>query len=117
MTYHRLVKGLVRQYRSEVSSMGSVLARQLVDPAYFPYGVSSWESIVSSKKFFVGKTEAISHMEKTGDYLKLWRPRRFGKTLFCNQLAHYYDVLTSGKEEVGIHSLRLANQNVIFNEY
>jgi hypothetical protein len=117
MTYHRLVKGFVRQYRSGVSSMGKAMDHQPVDPAYFPYGDSSWESIASSKKFFVDKTEAISHMEKTGIHLKLWRPRRFRKTLFCDQLAHYYDVLISGKEEIGIHVLRIANQTMIFNEY
>ncbi|RYH10256.1 hypothetical protein EON65_39530 [archaeon] len=67
---------------------------------YFPYGDSSWVSILGNKSFYVDKTKAIEQLESTGKYLKLFRPRRFGKSLFCNQLALYYDVLESGSKEV-----------------
>jgi hypothetical protein len=95
--------------------MGKAMGHQPVDPAYFPYGDSSWESIVSSKKFYADKTEAISLMEKTGIHLKLWRPRRFGKTLFCNQLAHYYDVLKSKDDAVGIRMIHYTRKIIIFH--
>ncbi|RYE55395.1 MAG: hypothetical protein EOP48_10325 [Sphingobacteriales bacterium] len=61
---------------------------------------SSWASIVGNESFYVDKTKAIEQLESTGKYLKLFRPRRFGKSLFCNQLALYYDVLESGSKEV-----------------
>ena len=75
-------------------------AKKILDSSYFPYGANSWEQIVSKKKFFVDNTETISNLEKTGEYLKLWRPRRFGKTLLCDQLALYYDISICGDDTV-----------------
>ena len=69
-------------------------------PSYFPYGICSWSYIVENKNFYIDNTQAIQNMEETGNFLKLWRPRRFGKTFFCSQLEHYYDVLKSGDEKV-----------------
>jgi len=98
-TFGYLLKGLTHDYSTSLVKSNQYSNLIPVKEAYFPYGISSWEGIVSTNRFYVDKTEAISQMEDTGDYLKLWRPRRFGKTLFCNQLAHYYDILKSGKEE------------------
>eukprot|EP01031_Cornospumella_fuschlensis_P009972 gene9972-12226_t len=67
--------------------------------SYFPYGVSSWATIKEDEKFYVDKTKAIEELESVGEHLKLFRPRRFGKSLFCDQLALYYDVLESGSKE------------------
>ena len=58
---------------------------------YFPYGVSNWKTIQSRQSFYVDKTMYIPELERAGYYLKIWRPRRFGKSLFCQQLEYYYD--------------------------
>jgi UDP-N-acetylmuramate-alanine ligase len=36
----------------------------------------------------------------SGDYLKIWRPRRFGKTLVCDMLAEYYDASNSADQVI-----------------
>lgn len=59
--------------------------------SYFPYGNSDWEDIKSTNSFYVDKTMYINELEGAGKYLKIWRPRRFGKSLFCQQLSLYYD--------------------------
>jgi Predicted AAA-ATPase len=64
----------------------------------FPYGASSWASIVEGKKFYIDKTKGIEIMEEHGEFLKVWRPRRSGKSLLCNQLSLYYDVNVSEDE-------------------
>ena len=59
--------------------------------SYFPYGVSDWKDIKSTNAFYVDKTMYIQELERAGKYLKIWRPPRFGKSLFCQQLQFYYD--------------------------
>ena len=61
----------------------------------FPYGVASFEEIRNEKKFFVDNTRFIPLLEKEGKNLFFTRPPRFGKSLFVDTLAHYYDVKTS----------------------
>jgi hypothetical protein len=43
----------------------------------------------------VDKTAYIRTLEASGKFIKIWRPRRFGKTLFCETLAEYYDAAIS----------------------
>ena len=61
----------------------------------FPYGVSGFRQIMAYKSFCVDKTSYIRTLETSGYYLKIWRPRRFGKTLVCDMLAEYYDASNS----------------------
>ena len=56
-----------------------------------PYGISSFEQMVEEKFLFFDRTQAIEKLENAGSFLKIWRPRRSGKSLFCSQLALYYD--------------------------
>ena len=56
-----------------------------------PYGISSFEQIVEENFIFFDRTKAIEKLENAGSYLAIWRPRRSGKSLFCSQLALYYD--------------------------
>ena len=56
-----------------------------------PYGISSFGKMVEEKFLFFDRTQAIEDLENSGSYLKIWRPRRSGKSLFCSQLALYYD--------------------------
>ena len=55
-----------------------------------PYGVINWAEIVR-ECFFVDNTAYIRELEscKTPVFL---RPKRFGKSVVCSMLAHYYDV-------------------------
>ena len=55
-----------------------------------PYGVSNWAEIVR-ECLFVDNTRYIRELEaiKTPVFL---RPKRFGKSVVCSMLAHYYDV-------------------------
>ena len=61
----------------------------------FPYGVACFEGIRNEKKFFVDNTKFIPLLEEEGKNLFFTRPPRFGKSLFVDTLAHYYDVKTS----------------------
>lgn len=70
----------------------------------FPYGISSFELIVSDNFFYVDKSRAIQDLENFGQYVKLWRPRRSGKSLFCSQLSIYYDILVPNEEFKGLFS-------------
>ena len=51
---------------------------------------------------FNREIKAIEELEEYGEYLKCWRPRRSGKSLFCSHLALYYDIKTSEKMEPSV---------------
>ena len=55
-----------------------------------PYDVSNWAELVR-ECFVVDNTRYIRELEaiKTPVFL---RPKRFGKSVVCSMLAHYYDV-------------------------
>jgi len=57
-----------------------------------PYGMSNFRDIKLESYYYVDKTDFIPKIEQYGRYLYLIRPRRFGKSLFLNMLACYYDV-------------------------
>ncbi len=80
---------------------GRAIKRLLVTDSVpkFSNGVSSFKDIVEKKLFYVDKTSYIRKLEMAGNLLKIWRPRRFGKTLVCNMLEEYYDAANS-KEKV-----------------
>ncbi|MBF0117274.1 MAG: AAA family ATPase [Desulfobacterales bacterium] len=58
----------------------------------FAYGVSDFHSIISENYFYVDRTQYINNIEEMGKSLLFLRPRRFGKSLWLNTLANYYDV-------------------------
>ncbi len=58
---------------------------------YLPYGISDFIEVRTQNKYYVDKTMYIPRLEKCGNFLFLIRPRRFGKSLFLNMLAAYYD--------------------------
>ena len=66
----------------------------------FPYGVSRFRKIMADGRFCIDKTSYIRTLETSGDYLKIWRPRRFGKTLVCDMLAEYYDASNSADQVI-----------------
>jgi len=57
-----------------------------------PYGISDFRDLKLENYYYIDKTHFIPKIEQYGRYLYLIRPRRFGKSLFLNMLALYYDV-------------------------
>ena len=55
-----------------------------------PYGVINWAKLVR-ECLFVDNTAYIRTLEKVDTPVFL-RPKRFGKSVVCSMLAHYYDV-------------------------
>ena len=62
-----------------------------------PYGISSFKQLRQNNFYYVDKTQYIPRLEMAGNFLFFIRPRRFGKSLFLNMLAAYYDL--EGQEE------------------
>jgi hypothetical protein len=54
--------------------------------------MSNFQELTLKNYYYVDKTEYIKKFEKTGRFLFLLRPRRFGKSLFLSMLQTYYDV-------------------------
>ncbi|KAJ1400252.1 hypothetical protein B484DRAFT_471205 [Ochromonadaceae sp. CCMP2298] len=63
-----------------------------VTAAQFPYGVNSFPMIIEENRFWSDKTMYIKKLEAASNHIKIWRPRRFGKTLVCDMLEQYYDM-------------------------
>jgi hypothetical protein len=55
-----------------------------------PYGVINWAQLVR-ECLFVDNTAYIRNLERVRTPVFL-RPKRFGKSVVCSMLAHYYDV-------------------------
>ncbi|QTA88187.1 ATP-binding protein [Desulfonema magnum] len=62
-----------------------------------PYGIASYKTIRQENCYYVDKTRYIPQFEKTGKFLFLIRPRRFGKSSLLTVLECYYDI--ARKEE------------------
>ncbi len=63
---------------------------------HVPYGVMNYGELVRSQSYFIDKTQYISTLEQIKNPIFL-RPKRFGKSLWCSLLEHYYD-LTFAKQ-------------------
>ncbi|MCX6580397.1 MAG: AAA family ATPase [Candidatus Aminicenantes bacterium] len=57
-----------------------------------PYGVSDFKEFRDGNYYYVDKTRFIRDIEKKSRYIFLFRPRRFGKSLFLGILEAYYDI-------------------------
>ncbi len=75
-----------------------------------PYGISDYAQVKREGKYMVDKTMYLERMERTGNFLFLIRPRRFGKSLFLSMMESYYDIeakdnfdLLFGDTYVGSH--------------
>jgi len=64
-----------------------------------PLGVKDYVRLRERNYYFVDKTEYISIMENTSDFLFFTRPRRFGKSLFVSMLKEYYDIHAQDRYE------------------
>ena len=55
------------------------------------YAEANYAAMVRDNGYFVDKTEYIAKLERVNNPVFL-RPRRFGKSLWCTMLEHYYSV-------------------------
>ncbi|CAK8719589.1 PD-(D/E)XK nuclease superfamily protein [Candidatus Electrothrix aarhusensis] len=68
------------------------------------YSEAHYPTIVRNKGYFVDKTQYIKRLERVANPVFL-RPRRFGKTLLCSILRHYYDLNCANEfEELFSHT-------------
>jgi len=65
----------------------------------FPYGIADFYSLVTSGYVYVDRTAHIRTVEEMGRALLFLRPRRFGKSLWLQTLATYYDLRRAGEHE------------------
>ncbi len=59
---------------------------------HFPYGIADFRRIRREGRVYVDRTSYIRQLEELGDILVFLRPRRFGKSLWVQTLATYYDL-------------------------
>ncbi len=55
-----------------------------------PIGIQTFSEIIEDNCFYVDKTEIAYRLASKGKYYFLSRPRRFGKSLFCDTLAEMF---------------------------
>jgi len=58
----------------------------------YPYGIADFHRIRREGMVYVDRTSYIRDLENLGDVLVFLRPRRFGKSLWVQTLATYYDL-------------------------
>ncbi len=58
----------------------------------FPYGIADFHRIRSEGLVYVDRTAYLRDVERLGSVLVFLRPRRFGKSLWLQTLANYYDL-------------------------
>jgi hypothetical protein len=61
----------------------------------FPYGIADFRRIRREGMVYVDRTAHIRDLETLGSVLAFLRPRRFGKSLWLQTLATYYDLRTA----------------------
>ena len=65
----------------------------------FPYAKASFAAVIQTPNvFYVDKSHFIPKLEAYGDALILLAPRRFGKSIFLDMLANYYDKNIDNKQ-------------------
>ncbi|MBP5369656.1 MAG: AAA family ATPase [Bacteroidales bacterium] len=77
---------------------------------HIPYGETDYVTIRKENSYYVDKTAFISYFENAAKYIMFLRPRRFGKSLFINTLAAYYDVLQKDNYEQNFGGLNIYNK-------
>ena len=83
-----------------------------------PYGVINWVELVH-ECLFVDNTSYIRNLEDVATPIFL-RPKRFGKSIVCSMLAHYYDINLKdrfdelfGKTDIGRNPTPLRNSFLV----
>ncbi|MCP4593532.1 MAG: AAA family ATPase, partial [bacterium] len=64
-----------------------------------PYGIADFQALIRDGYVYVDRTAHIHDIEDLGRHILFIRPRRFGKSLWLQTLAAYYDLRTAGAHE------------------
>lgn len=64
-----------------------------------PYGIADFQALIRDGYVYIDRTSHIHDLESLGRYLLFVRPRRFGKSLWLQTLAAYYDFRTEAAHE------------------
>jgi hypothetical protein len=64
-----------------------------------PYGIADFRRIRQQGMVYVDRTSYLHAIERLGSALVFLRPRRFGKSLWLQTLANYYDLRRAGERE------------------
>ncbi|KLO22969.1 9-O-acetyl-N-acetylneuraminate esterase [Marinitoga sp. 1197] len=65
-----------------------------------PYGEQNFERVIMQNYYYIDRTEYIEKLESLNEKnIVFLRPRKFGKTLFLDTLAKYYDINYAEKFE------------------
>ncbi|MEA3415054.1 MAG: AAA family ATPase [Thermodesulfobacteriota bacterium] len=84
----------------------------------FPYGICDFNKIITKGYFYCDRTDYISLLEDTGDFLLFLRPRRFGKSLLLSMLENYYDVARKDRFQDLFGNLLIGkNPTPLHNQY
>jgi len=98
-------------YELMISTMTTVPKKRIL------YGNANYKEIVHKNDYFVDKTHDIEALERIEDPVFL-RPRRFGKSLWCNILECYYDInQTDNFEHLFGHTYIGQNPTLLKNSY
>jgi len=76
----------------------------------FPYGIADFRRIRRQRRIYVDRTDHIRALEMLGDILVFLRPRRFGKSLWLQTLANYYDLRRAGEFDALFGGLAIGRQ-------
>ena len=86
-----------------------------------PYGIMNYAELVESNSYFIDKTQYIPELEKIRNPVFL-RPKRFGKSLWCSILQHYYDLRYAeqfdklfGHTQIGRQPTAIHNQFIVLS--
>lgn len=60
-------------------------------PKIIPYGIMNYAEIITKNAYLIDKTSYIKNLDSIQNPVFL-RPRRFGKSLLCSMLEHYFDI-------------------------
>ncbi len=66
----------------------------------FPYGIADFQRIRREGMYYADRTACIRDLERLGASVAFLRPRRFGKSLWLQTLATYYDLRLAGDFDV-----------------
>ncbi len=86
-----------------------------------PYGIMNYAELVRKQCYWVDKTRYIPPLEQIQNPVFL-RPKRFGKSLWCSILEHYYDLKWAdnfdelfGHTWIGRHPTATHNQYIVLS--
>jgi hypothetical protein len=75
-----------------------------------PYGIADFRRIRQQGMVYVDRTSYIREVERLGSTLVFLRPRRFGKSLWLQTLANYYDLRRAGEHAELFGSLAVGRE-------